>query len=598
MGDPVRAARGAIRGARNHGALSRNDVKARALRECRVCLPVALMLQPQNWTPSQGAQHGEPWASTRVTSKQVSMGVSYSAEAWMTRQQSANLAVTVLLVFATGTIIGTTKLLQILATTNGGRFATSSESVAEEFLVTFGLSKAVSNVLAGAISDTWGRRPCMLFGWLGGALFCVALLMCTSWTAVVMSDLLLGVNQALCWSSALFIAHDVLGPTRRGVASGLVETVGYGAIAISSPVVSAVDGFTVDGFTLMHLGLLTICVGGAAVTVVGVRETKPTTTTSSALADDAARLVRGRRSHGTLPACPRLRRNDVSAIGGTYVHASCRDRGLMACCLVGLCLNLSTAYAWGAMSRWLASIRGSGGLSVGSLLLIYSVPKGLLQLPAGHLADSRSCCDLGAKGMVLIGLLTNAVVLVLLALLTAAVGGDDSAPAHGSNLFDHAPRYLNFRRALITTLVAPLAFCLGAGTACAYSPIMACVASRSDPAVRASSLGAYRFWRDAGYAVGALLLGSMTDSAGMLWVAPLLAAAALLVAAAIFASVFGHGDATSSQGTTAGGLARADSAAMASVSDGMEIVEVTATLEADTSANRQDEHGHGLGLRT
>ena len=241
----------------------------------------------------------------------------------------------------------------------------------------------------------------------------------------------------------------------------------------------------------------------------------------------------------------------------------------MSCCLVGLCLNLSTAYAWGAMSRWLASIGGSGGLSVGSILLLYSVPKGVLQLPAGRLADSQWCCGVGAKGLVLIGLGINIIVLAAFAATTAAVGGGEvDTPG---NFFHRVPGYQSFRRLAITSVVAPLALLLGAGTACAYSPIMACVASRAEPASRASTLGAYRFWRDAGYAVGGVLLGATSDGTGSPTAAPLLAAAALLLASIAFALSFDYGDAiASTPGASAPprrratGLANEDSAATSS----------------------------------
>ena len=241
----------------------------------------------------------------------------------------------------------------------------------------------------------------------------------------------------------------------------------------------------------------------------------------------------------------------------------------MSCCVVGLCLNLSTAYAWGAMSRWLASIGGHGGLSVGSILFLYSVPKGVLQLPAGRLADSRWRCGVGAKGLVLVGLGVNVTVLVAFAATVAGAGGADvDTPG---NFFHRVPAYQAFRRLTITTVVAPLAFLLGAGTACAYSPIMACVASRADPAWRASTLGAYRFWRDAGYAVGGILLGATSDRTGSPSAAPLLAAAALLFAAILFACFFEYGDVVSSdarrsRARIAAGLAGEDSAASASSS--------------------------------
>ena len=437
------------------------------------------------------------------------------------------LTIVTVLTIGTGSIVGVTKLLQILATTTGGRFETTSESIAEEFLVSFGLAKAISNVIAGAISDTRGRRICMLLGWLFGALFSFSILFCGSWSAVVACDLLLGINQALCWSAALFVAHDLLGPTRRGVASGLVETSGYAAIALSSPIVDAIG---LRGFVGMHVVLLCVCVGCALLTIA-LRETKAAASSSNAIgpraSDNGASAAADART--AVLEWPSGRREGVSSVRMAYAHASCLDGGLMACCLIGLCLNLATAYAWGAMSRWLAQYRidsgdAAGGLSVGSVLLLYSIPKGVLQLPAGRLADTRACCGIGAAGLVILGVLINACVLLIFAGLTTLA--DHDALPLGSAVY----------------FAAPLAFLLGAGTALAYSPVMACVAYRADPSWRASALGAYRFWRDAGYAIGAIILGGSADSVGgSLWLAPLLAAAALLIAAGIFAKVYTYG---------------------------------------------------------
>jgi MFS family permease len=45
---------------------------------------------------------------------------------------------------------------------------------------------------------------------------------------------------------------------------------------------------------------------------------------------------------------------------------------------------------------------------------------------------------------------------------------------------------------------------LGAGTAMAYTALLAAVGDAAHPSWRASSVGVYRFWRDLGYAIGAL----------------------------------------------------------------------------------------------
>ena len=439
------------------------------------------------------------------------------------------LSLAALLTVATGLVVGVTKLLQILSTTPGERFETTSEAVAEQFLVSFGVAKAFGNVAAGALADTAGRRVTMLAGWVVGTLFAISILVSTSWTAVVACDLLLGLNQALCWSAALFMAHDVL-PLRRGLASGLIETSGYAAIALVSPVVDALGP---NAFEPLHWALLGLCLGCALLTTLTVPETiirggDGSSSSSSSGGgnsgdsgdgggdggsnggsdsdkggDGGGHIGNGGRdgAGAAAPVAPEYwssahthssekeiverpgsAQQTGQALWAAWAHASWQDRNLAACCLVGLCLNLSTAYAWGAMSRWLARAAGRAGegASVGSVLLLYSIPKGVLQAPAGHLADRRAC-GFGPKEFVLLGLLLNAATLACFAALGAAT--------------DHAGVSA---RGSLTSVAAPLAALLGTSTACAYSPIMACVASRSLPRWRASALGAYRFWRDLG----------------------------------------------------------------------------------------------------
>ena len=58
---------------------------------------------------------------------------------------------------------------------------------------------------------------------------------------------------------------------------------------------------------------------------------------------------------------------------------------------------------------------------------------------------------------------------------------------------------------------------LGLGTAMVYPTLIAAVSDASHPSWRARSLSVYRFWRDLGYAIGALSAGIMTDLFGAAW---------------------------------------------------------------------------------
>ena len=157
------------------------------------------------------------------------------------RRLTLALQLSLVVVFAafTGWTVGVVKLVEVLMTAEGGRFATASEQRAETFLVSFGVSKALCNGLAGWLADARGRRAAMLVGWAAALALAPAVLFAQSWSLVVAADCLLGANQAFCWSTAIFVALDLLGPRRRALAVGLVETVGYSAVALAGVAVAA-----------------------------------------------------------------------------------------------------------------------------------------------------------------------------------------------------------------------------------------------------------------------------------------------------------------------------------------------------------------------
>jgi MFS family permease len=58
---------------------------------------------------------------------------------------------------------------------------------------------------------------------------------------------------------------------------------------------------------------------------------------------------------------------------------------------------------------------------------------------------------------------------------------------------------------------------LGVGTAMVYPTLLAAIGDVAHPSWRASAVGVYRLWRDAGYAFGALLAGIVADLLGIAW---------------------------------------------------------------------------------
>ena len=80
-------------------------------------------------------------------------------------------------------------------------------------------------------------------------------------------------------------------------------------------------------------------------------------------------------------------------------------------------------------------------------------------------------------------------------------------------------------------LVAPAvvaAILLGVGTALVYPTLIAAVSDAATPSERAPVVGVYRFWRDSGFVIGALLAGLVADALGS---APAIALVAVITAA-------------------------------------------------------------------
>ncbi|MBM7580485.1 MFS transporter [Jeotgalibacillus terrae] len=158
---------------------------------------------------------------------------------------------------------------------------------------------------------------------------------------------------------------------------------------------------------------------------------------------------------------------------------SWQHKSLASISFAGLATNLKDGMAWGLFPIYFAGLGVSAG-GVGFLVAIYPAAWGIFQLFTGPLSDKIGRRPLITGGMILQG---GALWLLIM-----------------SNQF------------AVWTVSAIL---LGAGTAMVYPVLQAAVSDYADPSWRASSMGVYRFWRDSGYAFGALLAGLMADLFGL-----------------------------------------------------------------------------------
>jgi MFS family permease len=380
-------------------------------------------------------------------------------------------------------------LLSLLATQV---FGLAAVSAALTYIVAFGLTKAATNFLAGTLADRYGRKPVLVAGWLLGLPVPLLIIWAPTWGWIVAANVLLGVNQGLCWSTTVIMKIDLAGPERRGLAMGLNEAAGYLAVAVTAyltGLIAAHAGLRPEPF---YLGLAYAGLG-LGLSALLVRETR-------GHAQLEARLTDADQTTDTndAPVRPPAAGPDQLSTTQVLVATSWREPALSACSQAGLVNNLNDGLAWGLLP--LLFVRGGLPVAqVGLLAALYPAVWGLGQLLTGPLSDR-----LGRKPLITAGMLLQA-----LALAGTAMAGS----------------FLPWAAAAIL---------LGVGTAMVYPTLLAAVSDVAHPNWRATAVGVYRLWRDAGFAVGALLAGLVADLAGLeaaVWVVAALTAASGLVVA-------------------------------------------------------------------
>ena len=357
-------------------------------------------------------------------------------------------------------------------------FGIGSKTAAVSFVAAFGLSKALTNLFAGHLSERFSRHRLLIAGWLFGLPVPFVLIWAPSWGWVIAANALLGINQGLAWSMTVNMKLDLAGPRRRGLALGLNESAGYlglAAAAFLSGVIAERYGLRPEPF---YLGIAFAAIG-LALSALFVRDT------ASFVALESA----GR----TGKASPTLWRS--------FAETSWRRPQLFGACQAGFVKNLNDAMAWGIFPLFFVS-RGLDLDRVATLAAVYPLAWGSLQLFTGFASDV-----VGRRPIIVAGMLMQAVAI-------SAVGMSGS-----------------FSGWLVAVML------LGVGTALVYPTLLAAVSDEVRPEERATALGVYRFWRDSGALVGALAVGAIADVFGfqpaIQTVAALTAASGVLAAATL-----------------------------------------------------------------
>jgi len=343
-------------------------------------------------------------------------------------------------------------------------FGIESSAIILSFIASFGAVKAVLNLLAGNLSDKWGRKNVLVLGWLFGIPVPIILLLAPNWNWIIFANILLGVNQGLAWSMTVNMKIDLVGKSQRGLALGLNEFAGYVSVAA----IGFLTGYLASTFGLkpypFYLGII-FAILGLAISWIIVKDTRRFT--SLEIEEDASESSEQETNV-----------NDLS-FKEVFLQTSWKNRTLLSISQAGLINNLIFGVTWGLFTLYFASF-AIGISEIGFLKALHPGIWGILQLLTGTFSDK-----VGRKVLIYPGMIIQGIgIWVVL--------------------------FTNFYWGWIVGMAL-----LGIGTALVYPTLLAAISDVANPKWRATSLGVYRFWRDLGFVFGAVGIGYIADLFGL-----------------------------------------------------------------------------------
>jgi len=332
-------------------------------------------------------------------------------------------------------------------------FGIASKTAILSFIITFGITKAVVNYFTGKFANSLGRKKLLIIGWFFALPVPFILIYAPNWSWIVAANVLLGINQGLTWSIAVMMKIDLVGDKNRGLAVGINEFAGY----LSVGIVSFLTGYIANYYGVrpypFYLGIGFAIVGFLL----------------------SALFVKDTRQH----VSKENKESSILPLSSPFWDTTFRHKSLSAVTQAGLINNLNDGMIWGLLPLMLLAKHFTPE-QIGIITAIYPAVWGLSQLFTGLLSDVYS-----KKGLLFWGMLLQAVGIIGLI---------------GATTFTH---------------FVVIGTALGGGTALVYPTFLSAIAEHTTPAQRAESLGAFRFWRDMGYAIGALLTGVIADFLGL-----------------------------------------------------------------------------------
>lgn len=233
---------------------------------------------------------------------------------------------------------------------------------------------------------------------------------------------------------------DLVGKKSRGLAMGLNEAAGYGAVGLTA----LLTGYLASQYGLrpepFYIGIVYTIIG-LLLSVFIIKDTRAYT------------LLEAKQTS--------IENNHKPDLWWVFKETSFKNKSLFSISQAGLINNLNDGMSWGVFPLLFMSM-GVGLEGMGWIKAVYPVVWGMFVQVLGHII----------------------------------IGFEWFEP--------------------LTSGVAGSVF-LGIGTAMVYPALLAAVSDTAYPAWRALSLGVYRFWRDMGYAAGALMAGVVGNFFGLVW---------------------------------------------------------------------------------
>ncbi|MCM2561251.1 MFS transporter [Lutimaribacter sp. EGI FJ00015] len=338
------------------------------------------------------------------------------------------------------------------------------------FIVSFGVVKGAMNFVSGRLSERVGRRRVLIWGWLVALPIPFLILWAPTWGWIVAANVLLGVNQGFAWSMTVTAKMDIVKGSERGLATGFNEFAGYGGVALAGLLTGYLASYFDPRLSLFVFGLVVILLALAA-GLLSFTETLP-----------YARAEAARHKAGANDG-PRPRYvtgPDSPTSGQIFALVTWQNRTFMALAQAGSVEKFVDALMWALVPVFMMA-RGASLIEIGWVTGIYGFVWGGSQLWTGPLSDA-----FGRKWPTVAGFFLCAGGVLTFPFLDSVTGW------------------------------AFVAAVTGVGMALLYPTLIAAMGDIAHPSWRGSALGVYRFWRDLGYAIGALAMGLIADASGML----------------------------------------------------------------------------------